>query len=243
MLGFGMTDKGLIRSENQDTYLFEYFEDKDIALCIVCDGMGGVRGGGLASQIASASFVAHIRTCLSSKVKKELPAILLEAADYANQKVYRRSRLDSNCRGMGTTLVGALIYGSELIIINIGDSRGYLVTDKKIRQITRDHSLVEDMVRRGELTTAQAKSHPRKNLITRALGVDIKARCDIFTHTVKSGDYLILCSDGLSNQVADEEMLTIVSSETDLEIICKRLLDLTLMRGAPDNVTVVILEL
>ena len=243
MLGFGMTDKGLIRSENQDTYLFEYFEDRDIALCIVCDGMGGVRGGGMASHIASTCFVSHIRTCLSSKVKKELPAILMEAADYANQKVYRRSRLDSSCRGMGTTLVGALICGSEIMIINIGDSRGYLISGKNIKQITRDHSLVEDMVRRGELSATEAKFHPRKNLITRALGVDIKVKCDIFTHNFKIGDYLLLCSDGLTNQVADEEILSIVSGEKDLEIICKRLLDLTLMRGAPDNVTVVILEL
>lgn len=243
MKGFGMTNKGLVRKENQDTFLFEYFEEKKVAVCLVCDGMGGVRGGSIASQTAADAFMTHIRTRMESRIPAEYAAIMLEAADFANLKIYSRAQKDSNCKGMGTTLVGALLSGSELIVINIGDSRAYLLSNEKISQITRDHSLVEDMVRRGDITIEEARSHPRKNLITRALGVDMQASCDIFTPDIKAGDYLLLCSDGLSNQMTEEEIFDITSSAGDLETSCEALMQLALERGAPDNVTLVMLQL
>ncbi len=143
---------------------------------------------------------------------------------------------------MGTTLVAAIVKGKESCIVNVGDSRAYLISEGAITQITRDHSFVEEMVGKGAITREQARNHPRKNIITRALGVDKIVVCDTFAPEFKKNDLLLLCSDGLSNTLSDSEILEIVNSKKELPDLGKELLDMALSRGAPDNVTVGLLR-
>mgnify|MGYP002571319449 FL=1 len=144
---------------------------------------------------------------------------------------------------MGTTMVAALVVGQNAYILNIGDSRCYLVQPDGIRRLTRDHSVVEDLVTRGKITPEQARQHPQKNLITRALGAEAQLRADLYRQALSPGDALLLCSDGLSNVVTEQEVLYEVLHGGPAEDCCRRLLDIALLRGAPDNVTAVLLQM
>ena len=165
-----------------------------------------------------------------------------QAAAQANQEIFQRASTDEDCVGMGTTLVAVLAGDGEAVILNEGDSRAYHVNQEGIALVTRDHSLVEDMVERGELTRDQARTHPHKNLITRALGAEPVLLADCFRQSLLPGDYLLLCSDGLSNVVTEQEMLYEVIHGGEDESCCQRLLDIALHRGAPDNVTAVLIR-
>ena len=167
---------------------------------------------------------------------------LKTAAAHANDGVFQKAVEDPDCTGMGTTLVAALAGNGKAVLLNEGDSRAYHITRDGITRITRDHSLVEDMVQRGELTREQARNHPHKSLITRALGAEPVLLADCFDQNVAPGDYLLLCSDGLSNVVTDQEILYEVIHGGEDEACCQRLLDVALHRGAPDNVTVVLMR-
>jgi len=209
----------------------------------LCDGMGGAKAGSVASDIALTSFISKVTESRTEKKNKdELSEMVRKAVEQANKQVYDRSVSDSTCEGMGTTLVAAVVKGKACCIVNVGDSRAYLISGGDITQITRDHSFVEEMVGRGSITREQARNHPRRNIITRALGVDAAVTCDIFTPEFKRGDLLLLCSDGLSNTLSDNEILDIVKNNKSLSDIGKVLLDLALSRGAPDNVTVGLLR-
>ena len=164
------------------------------------------------------------------------------AAALANEEIFRRATTDEDCAGMGTTLVAALAGGEQAVILNEGDSRAYHISQAGILLVTRDHSLVEDMVERGELTREEARTHPHKNLITRALGAEPVLLADCFRQPLGQGEYLLLCSDGLSNVVTDQEILYEVIHGGEDETCCQRLLDITMHRGAPDNVTVVLIR-
>ena len=164
------------------------------------------------------------------------------AASVSNQEVFHRSIQDPDCAGMGTTMVAVLASEQEAVILNEGDSRAYHINAEGIVLVTRDHSLVEDLVERGELTREQARTHPHKNLITRALGAEPILMADCFRQPLAAGDYLLLCSDGLSNVVNEQEMLYEVIHGGAEEGCCQRLLDIALSRGAPDNVTVVLVK-
>ena len=165
-----------------------------------------------------------------------------QAAALANREVFQRSLQDQDCAGMGTTLVAALAGEGGAVILNEGDSRAYHINQAGIALITRDHSLVEDLVERGQLTREEAKRHPNKHFITRALGADPDLMADCFRQPMAPGDYLLLCSDGLSNVVEEQEMLyEVIHGEGD-EGCCQRLLDIALSRGAPDNVTAVLIR-
>ena len=143
---------------------------------------------------------------------------------------------------MGTTLVAAVIIGDNTVVVNIGDSRAYKISDNRIEQITRDHSVVEDMVQRGDITRAESLTHPNKNLITRAVGTVQSVDCDFFRFSTGEIDYILLCSDGLSNLVSDEEMLYEIVHAESIEFCCEKLLALAIARGAPDNITIVLFE-
>ena len=143
---------------------------------------------------------------------------------------------------MGSTLVGLLVNGKRACIANIGDSRAYLIGKRTITQITQDHSLVEEMIARGKISRSEAKTHPKKNIITRAVGVEASVISDIFDVKLASGNRILLCSDGLSNLVSPEEIRMISSNHDDIETVCNTLLELALKRGAPDNVTIVLIE-
>ena len=239
---WALTDPGNLRPQNQDAYETATF-GFDRALLVVCDGMGGARAGNVASELAVAAFTAHVRASQKGVSGAErIFSMLREALARANRAVYERAQASEEYAGMGTTLVAAIIVKNTAYLINVGDSRAYHITQEGITRITRDHSLVEDMVQRGELTREQARNHPHKNLITRALGAEPVLLADCFDQDVAPGDYLLLCSDGLSNVVTDQEILYEVIHGGEDEACCQRLLDVALHRGAPDNVTVVLMR-
>ena len=233
-----ITDTGLIRHENQDAFGFAQLPG-GYAVAVVCDGMGGVAGGSIASTVAVKTF---IRTLTETGHSGHMDRAVQEAVTAANAAIRQRAAGHPELKRMGTTLVSALVKGDKVLISNVGDSRAYLAGADGLRQISRDHSLVEDMVQRGELTREQARNHPHKNLITRALGAEPVLLADCFDQNVAPGDYLLLCSDGLSNVVTDQEILYEVIHGGEDEACCQRLLDVALHRGAPDNVTVVLMR-
>jgi protein phosphatase len=242
MKGYGISDRGTVRKENQDSFRLAMMEEQECAVLVLCDGMGGAQAGSVASRMAVESFMTHALSCLQMPdAFCELEAAVLDAAAYANIKVYDRSFVDFGCMGMGTTLVGVIIRGEESLIVNVGDSRALLFSDGAAAQITRDHSLVEDLIRQGTITRAAARRHPRRNVITRALGVEQTVKCDVFRPELKQGDVLLLCSDGLSNLVEEDEMLSALKECGEPEPFCSALMQLALERGAPDNVTAVAL--
>ncbi len=244
MKSFGLTDKGAIRKDNQDCFILEKCDAKNCLIAALCDGMGGAKAGGIASQLSNKAFVSYVYTKLSSRLLRstDYKKILEDACAEANGVSYEYSHFGDEFDGMGTTIVGGVIKNNgNGYIINVGDSRAYLITRRasSIRQITRDHSLVEELVEAGAITAEQARSHPQKNVITRALGSEARVECDYFTFTLQTGDMLLLCSDGLSNIVSDLEMLECAKEFHEPEAICRMLMSKALNRGARDNVTIV----
>jgi len=235
---WGVTHRGAVRQQNQDSFASQRLEDGRI-IALVCDGMGGARAGNVASTMAVDLFMRRFLEQDGESNDQERMQI---SAAMANQEVFQRAATDPDCAGMGTTLVAALAGPGEAVILNEGDSRAYHVNQEGIVLVTRDHSLVEDMVERGELTREQARTHPHKNLITRALGAEPVLLADCFRQSMAPGDYLLLCSDGLSNVVTEQEMLYEVIHGGEDESCCQRLLDIALHRGAPDNVTAVLIR-
>ncbi|MGE4275797.1 MAG: Stp1/IreP family PP2C-type Ser/Thr phosphatase [Lawsonibacter sp.] len=235
---WGITHRGTVRQQNQDTYAIRQLENGHL-IAVVCDGMGGARAGNVASTMAVERFMEKFLEQDSSENDQERMQL---SAAFANQEIFQRATTDPDCSGMGTTLVAALAGKEEAVILNEGDSRAYHINQDGIVLITRDHSLVEDMVERGELTREEARTHPHKNLITRALGAEPVLLADCFRHPIAPGDYLLLCSDGLSNIVTDQEILYEVIHGGEDDTCCQRLLEIALHRGASDNVTVVIIR-
>lgn len=240
---WGLTDKGIVRRENQDSCAYETIPEHGLAWGVVCDGMGGAKAGDIASKLAVETFRTHLEDLRGPDVPAETGKLLLDAAEDANRVVYRKASTDDDCIGMGTTLVGLILQGERLQVVNVGDSRAYLIRPDGIRRITRDHSVVEDLVANGDLTPEQARRHPQKNLITRALGTSPRVKADLFQETVAPGDALLLCSDGLINEVTDQEIQKEVLAGGSPQEICQRLVTRTLDNGAPDNVTVVLFQL
>jgi len=239
---YGTTDKGIVRPSNQDACAQAVLGPKR-AWGVVCDGMGGANAGDIASKMAVETFGEHME-----KLKSILPhfregELLVKATEEANAAIFRRAQSDPSCSGMGTTLVGALIWDRSLWVVNVGDSRAYLVRKEEIRRLTRDHSVVEDLVASGKVTPDQARKHPQRNLITRALGTTARVKADLYRETAHKGDILLLCSDGLAGEVTDEEICRDILSGGTPEEMVRRLLDRTLTRGAPDNVTIVLFQL
>ena len=238
MRSYCVTDVGLKRNMNQD---FVYASDQPVGslsnLYIVADGMGGHNAGDLASRTTVETVVDYIE---GAKEKRPIP--LLDAAiQAANQKVIEISLTDKSLEGMGTTVVAATVQDGCLYVANVGDSRLYLL-DHQIEQITRDHSLVEEMVRAGEIKREEARHHEKKNVITRAVGVEKKLRIDFFDVALNPGDRFLLCSDGLTNMVEDEDMLRLVSRETSLEAAALKLVAAANRNGGKDNISVVLAE-
>lgn len=235
---WGVTDKGAVRQQNQDAYYLDV-PTADTAVAVVCDGMGGARAGNVASTLAVETFVEVLRESEGADTPE---ARLRSAAERANAAVFYRASIDADCRGMGTTMVAVLLCGGQAKVLNVGDSRCYRITGEGIERITRDHSVVEDLVERGEITREEARQHPRKNLITRALGAEEEVCADLYRLELGEGDCLLLCSDGLSNTVTDQEMLYEILHGGSMEDCCGRLLRIALSRGASDNVTAVLLQ-
>ena len=234
---WGLSDPGCVRAQNQDSYQIERL-DRNTLLCVVCDGMGGAKSGNVASTLAVDVFVQESkRTWTSNMDRDKIDQMLRGAVKLANFTVFDQAMQFEEFSGMGTTLVAALVRGRDLTVINVGDSRIYRVNRSGIRQLSVDHSLVQMMVDRGELTPELARTYPGKNFITRAIGTEPVVESDLFHYYVDRGDCLLLCSDGLSNMMDDQEILFEVIHGTNKQMCCQRLLDIAKNRGAPDNVT------
>lgn len=237
---WGLSETGKVRSQNQDAFRIEEL-DRNTVLAAVCDGMGGAKSGNIASSLAVDVFVQEIRRSWKPVMDQEkIDQILQSAVKLANFTVFDQAAQFEEFDGMGTTLVAALIRGRKATVVNVGDSRAYGINRSGIHQITKDHSLVQMMVDRGDLQPEQAKSYPGKNFITRAIGTEAFVMCDIYHQDVAKGDFLLLCSDGLSNMMDDQEILFEVVHGVNKQHCCKRLLDIAKNRGAPDNVTSVL---
>ena len=241
MQAWGLTDPGCVRVQNQDAYGVHTFEE-DSLLCTVCDGMGWAKSGNVASSLALQIFMQEVTRLRKPGMSQEQAGQMFrEAVRLANFTVYDQSRQFEDFEGMGTTLVAAYVDHQMAVIANVGDSRCYLLNREGVRCLTTDHSLVQLMVQRGELSREQAKNYPGKNLITRAIGTEPGVECDLFYQPVQKGDYLLLCTDGLSNLLDDQEILFEVVHGVNKQLCCQRLLGICQERGAPDNVTSVLI--
>ena len=237
---WGLSDPGCVRKQNQDAYHMEQL-DRNTLLCVVCDGMGGAKSGNVASSLAVDVFVQEVkRTWKPLMDQEKVDQMLQSAVKLANFTVFDQAAQFEEFDGMGTTLVAVLIKGKKATVVNVGDSRAYGISRKGIQQISKDHSLVQMMVERGELKPELAKTYPGKNFITRAIGTETFVMSDIFHLDVAKGEYILLCPDGLSNMMDAQETLFAVVHGVNKQACCQRLLDIAKNRGAPDNVTSVL---
>ena len=238
MKTYSITDIGRRRTSNQD---FIYASDQPVGalanLLIVADGMGGHNAGDFASRYTVETMVDYIE-----KAEENRPIPLLSSAIHqANDFVMEKAREDRSMEGMGTTVVAATMKDGYLYVANVGDSRLYLI-DQEIEQITTDHSLVEEMIRVGELQRKDARSHPDRNIITRAVGVRAPVKIDFFDVKLEKGDIVLLCSDGLTNMVEDDDIFRIVKKSGSLEETAKHLVNEANKNGGKDNISVVLAE-
>ncbi|MGN1267447.1 MAG: Stp1/IreP family PP2C-type Ser/Thr phosphatase [Dorea sp.] len=235
---FAMTDVGRKREINQD---YVFVTDKPVGpfpnLLVVADGMGGHKAGDFASKYTVKVLHEELEKLALDKPEE----ILRKIVDVANRELIRVAQTDVKLEGMGTTLVAATVIGNTLYFANVGDSRLYLINDK-IRQISKDHSLVEEMVRLGGIKAEEAKNHPDKNIITRAMGVKENVEPDIYEYRLKKGDIILMCTDGLSNMVEDEDMFDIVKGARDIVEAVEMLIEKANSNGGRDNIGVVMAE-
>lgn len=236
------SDVGKIRDINQDAYY--YVEDPTLPIFIVADGMGGHKAGEVASNLAISTVIRHYEKCREKLIKKEMfiPQFLNEAVEYANDNLIEESKSDNELKGMGTTVTMCLILDGEMYVGHVGDSRAYLLRDKELTQITQDHSLVGELLRIGSITKDEAVNHPKKNIITRALGSDPKIKVDVFNRELKRGDKIILCTDGLTNMVTEGKILDILLSDENPSAICSTLVNISNEAGGIDNTTIMIIK-
>lgn len=239
---FALSDKGRVRPNNEDSYAVGSFED-GCAWAVVCDGMGGASGGTVASKMCTESISEHI-----SKAYREgasvasVKNLLMSAVISANAEVYEKSAEDISLNGMGTTVVAAVIVKEAAVIAHVGDSRAYLLRNGSLRQITKDHSMVQYMVDMGQITEEEAHTHPDRNVITRAVGVDEDIKVDIDIVDIEDGDLFIICTDGFSGFVSDPQALGIVAECESLCELPERLVNAANNNGGRDNITVAVAE-
>ncbi len=235
------SDKGMVRSSNQDSYAAGELPG-NVAWAVVCDGMGGAAGGNVASAAAVKLISEKIATCYHVGMSdNSIRNLLVSAVESANAVVYDTACKNENLFGMGTTVVAVIVNIDRVYVASAGDSRAYILSDK-IVQITTDHSIVQGMVDRGEITKDEARSHPKKNVITRALGVENEIRVDFFQEEIdKDNDVVLICTDGLTNFVSDDDILRLSSICSKYEI-ADELVKAANENGGGDNITVVALS-
>ncbi len=238
MKTFSITDIGRHREMNQD-YVFS--SEKPVGnlpnLFLVADGMGGHNAGDYASRYT----VDRVVNVIESSSQTEPVALLEEAIQTANHDLLQRAAEDESRKGMGTTIVALTILGNRLFVANVGDSRLYVV-NQAIQQITKDHSLVEEMVRMGEMDKEVAREHPDKNIITRAIGALPEVTIDFFEVEIEEGDMILMCSDGLTNMVEDKQIRDIIMGQRDIVEKAEKLVDTANSNGGKDNITVIVIE-
>lgn len=241
----GLTDVGKRRNNNQDAFGFHSFSESE-CLLVVCDGMGGAAGGSIASTMVRDIFIERIVDSYNSDMNfKSLKNLFDSAINAANISVFDKAMNDETLLGMGTTLVAVLIKDDTAFLANVGDSRAYIIKnddDSHIEQITIDHSIVQMMVECGQITAEEAQVHPKRNIITRAIGVADSVKADFYTLDFDVKDKFLLCSDGLTNYVKIDKICDIISKNT-AEVAVSMLIDEANKNGGGDNITAVIAEI
>lgn len=236
---------GKVRKNNEDYCMGEIIEIEDdfIGIFALADGMGGHKKGEVASKIAVESIISFLKDNISQsgRIKMDyLDDIIKQGYNYANKNIYTKALEDDSCEGMGTTLVVAVIYKNDLIIANVGDSRGYLLHNHNFRKITKDHSVVEELVNANLISKEEAKLHPRRNQITRAMGAEEIIIVDIFREKLEKDDVLLLATDGLTGCVEDESIKNIIEQNKDIKEICQDLINEANNNSGKDNISVII---
>ncbi len=232
------TSVGCIRSLNEDSFFVSKPDSKGTVLAIVADGMGGHNAG----EVASGKAVGILQNDIFKETNMSAKDVLIKAVGDANQEIYEMSINKENLSGMGTTITACVAMENSVTAVQVGDSRLYLIRKDKISQITKDHSLVEMLVENGTITKEEAKNHPQKNIITRAVGTDKTVEADIYEFSVKKGDTVLLCSDGLVNMVDDEEILSVIKSAKTLDAAANTLVSQAEKAGGTDNITVILIR-
>lgn len=232
------TDIGHQRKENQDQ-VAKFTAPDGTLLVVVADGIGGSRSGDVAAQIT----VDHLgRQFQAASPNSSLEAIRWFAREVQliNDEILQKSTENPKYQGMGTTLVAAIIFDQAMVVANIGDSRGYVLHDNLLTQVTIDHSLVNELVKHGDITEEEARNYPQNNIITRAIGVSADARIEVNRFDLGAGDQILLCSDGLSKMITREQMMGVLESDLSLTEKCSQLIKMANEAGGPDNITVLI---
>ena len=227
------SDVGNVRELNEDYAAF--IEDERFKIYLVADGMGGHNAGEIASKLAVKSIIRYLL-----EHSEEDENILLNAVKYANNEIYEISQKNDKCKGMGTTITGCFIKGDMIQVVNVGDSCCFSIKDNEIKKVTKDHSWVQELIDAGAITEEEGRVHPKKNIITRALGTNSSVKIDIFNIDKNESSMFLLCSDGLSNEVQKEEMVEIVNRYKNFNEACEKLVDLAKARGGKDNITVLL---
>ncbi|MHB8170053.1 MAG: Stp1/IreP family PP2C-type Ser/Thr phosphatase [Thermincolia bacterium] len=233
-----LTNVGLVRKGNEDSICVNL----DLQLFGVADGMGGHEAGEIASSLATETLQQHLDIQKAWLMMDPLAA-MTSAFKEANRQVYLKAQSQDNCRGMGTTLTAGLIAGDQLVIGHVGDSRVYLIRGNEIKQLSQDHSLVNELLRSGGITEEEAFNHPQRNVLTRALGTAAEIETDFQVDKLYLGDRLLFCTDGLSGLVPKEEMEKIIFSGLDLDEVVNELMRAALQKGGYDNITLVMVEI
>lgn len=237
---FSKTDIGLVRSENQDSSAFSVISSGCV-WAVVCDGMGGANGGKTASKTAVEYIAEHLNTAYRDSMSGDaIGEMMINAVEGANRLIYEKAASDLSLSGMGTTCELVFVRGSSVHVVHVGDSRTYSIRGGKILQLTEDHSVVQELVRRGELTETQAMNHPNKNVITRAMGVAPDVRIDYIEAEFSYGDVILVCSDGLSNFVSQADLVKIVHENRGVMMI-DTLVETAKINGGSDNITVTVI--
>jgi protein phosphatase len=242
---WSISDVGIVRrgSPNEDTYLIEHLDEHTI-LAAVCDGMGGANAGEVASAMATNTFCTVFAAQHKKNMSDEkLQQALVAGAAEANRQVFEAAARDSALLGMGTTLVAAYCDGHHAVVANVGDSRVYLAHGNMIQQITDDHTYVNDLVKMGAITKDEAHLHARKNVITRAIGANANNEPDCFSVPVEKGDRVLLCSDGLYDEVDDDTILAVLNRYEDMKVCAEDLVYMANENGGNDNISVICVDL
>ncbi|MBD7914114.1 Stp1/IreP family PP2C-type Ser/Thr phosphatase [Clostridium sp. Sa3CUN1] len=229
------SDLGNIRTLNED--YAEYYEDDNYKIYVLADGMGGHNAGEIASKTASKALIKYIKENINLYNHKDL---LEKAMKYANLKVYNLSHCSDTYNGMGTTLVACLITKEISVVANIGDSSCFGIKDRKITKITKDHSLVQELLDCGSISKEQAINHPQKNVITRAVGTEEDVKVDLFEVGKSKFEFFLMCSDGLTNEINLENVLNFDIEEKEIQNICEKLIESAKFNGGRDNITVML---
>ncbi len=240
MKAYGLTDIGKVRESNQDCFAVSV-DGAQPVWAVVCDGMGGANGGYFASSTAAGAFSHSMDISFEGLKTKQIENVMCEAVQTANYSVYKTACKQQDLAGMGTTLVAAVVFGDSAHIVHVGDSRAYQIGDGKITRLTTDHSVVQQLVELGQITEQEAKVHPEKNMITRAVGVKDSVESDAASVKLRKNDAILLCTDGLTNLVEESEIFNIVENNSQEEA-AEMLISLALSRGGTDNVTVVLIK-